>query len=151
MALADAGGVSVDANGRVTVLEDLDEAVTEATRLIRTRRRIEQTRTEMMGAYVRHLGCRWNFLLEYFGEPAGDRCGHCDNDRRSDQNADDSDGRHPFPRGSRVHHQVFGDGEVIGYAGRAILLEFDRVGYKRLDIGLVLDGDLLHPVDSGGS
>jgi ATP-dependent DNA helicase RecQ len=148
MALADAGGVTVDSDGRVAVLGDLDDAVTEASRLIRSRRQIEQTRTEMMGAYVRHLGCRWNFLLEYFGEPAGERCGHCDNDRRSDDNADDSDGRHPFPRGSRVHHQVFGDGEVIGYAGRAILLEFERVGYKRLDIGLVLDGDLLHAVDS---
>jgi ATP-dependent DNA helicase RecQ len=148
MALADAGGVSVAADGRVAVLGDLDDAVTAAARLIRRRRQIEQTRTEMMGAYVRHLGCRWNFLLEYFGEPAGDRCGHCDNDRRSGDNADDTDGRHPFPRGSRVHHQVFGDGDVIGYAGRAILLEFDRVGYKRLDIGLVLDGDLLHEVDS---
>jgi ATP-dependent DNA helicase RecQ len=151
MALADAGGVSIDAEGRVVVLGDLDEAVAEAARLIRRRRQIEQTRTEMMGAYVRHLGCRWNFLLEYFGEPAGERCGHCDNDRRSGDNADDSDGRHPFPRGSHVHHQVFGDGEVIGYAGRAILLEFERVGYKRLDIGLVLDGDLLHPVEGGGS
>jgi ATP-dependent DNA helicase RecQ len=148
MALADAGGLTIDADGSIAVLGDLDDAVTEATRLIRTRRQIEQTRTEMMGAYVRHLGCRWNFLLEYFGEPAGERCGHCDNDRRSDENADDSDGRHPFPRGSRVHHQVFGDGEVIGYAGRAMLLEFDRVGYKRLDIGLVVDGDLLHAVDS---
>jgi hypothetical protein len=42
---------------------------------------------------------------------------------------------------------VFGEGEVIGYAGRGILLEFERVGYKRLDIGLVLDGNLLELVD----
>jgi ATP-dependent DNA helicase RecQ len=147
MALVDVGAVTLGADGDVAVRADLDDAVTEASKLIRTRRRIEETRTEMMGAYVRHLGCRWNFLLEYFGEPAGERCGHCDNDRRADQNADDTDGRHPFPRGSRVHHRVFGDGEVIGYAGRAILMEFDRVGYKRLDIGLVLDGGLLEAVD----
>jgi ATP-dependent DNA helicase RecQ len=48
----------------------------------------------MMGAYARHLGCRWKFLQEYFGEPAEERCGHCDNDRRAHDNADDA--RHPF-------------------------------------------------------
>ena len=47
--------------------------------------------------------------------------------------------------GIRVRHATFGDGEVIGYAGRGILLEFDRVGYKRLDVQLVLEGDLLEP------
>ena len=45
------------------------------------------------------------------------------------------------PRGSRVRHQVFGDGEVIGYAGHSILLAFDRAGYRRLDVGLVVGDD----------
>ena len=58
-----------------------------------------------------------------------------------------ADTKHPFPRGTRVRHAVFGNGEVIGYAGRGILLEFERVGYKRLDLQLVLDGDLLEPAD----
>jgi ATP-dependent DNA helicase RecQ len=84
-------------------------------------------------------------LLEYFGEPADERCGHCDNDRVAAANADDA--RRPIPRGSRVHHAVFGDGEVIGYAGRGILLEFDEVGYKRLDLQLVIDEDLLVATD----
>jgi ATP-dependent DNA helicase RecQ len=145
MALADAGGLTVDADGTIAVMGDLDDAVARAAGLIRTRRKFEETRTEMMGAYARHLECRWKFLLEYFGEPADERCGHCDNDRRANENADD--GRHPFPRGRRVRHRVFGDGEVIGYAGRGILLEFDRVGYKRLDIGLVIDGGLLELID----
>ena len=96
--------------------------------------------------YAEQPGCRWKFLLEYFGEPAEEQCGHCDNDRVARENADDR--KHPFPRGTRVRHATFGDGEVIGYAGRGILLEFDRVGYKRLDVQLVLEGDLLEPSDN---
>jgi hypothetical protein len=34
---------------------------------------------------------------------------------------------------------------VVGYVGSLILLEFDRAGYKRLDLGLVMDGGLLQP------
>jgi hypothetical protein len=36
---------------------------------------------------------------------------------------------------------------VVGYAGSRILVAFDRAGYKRLDLALVLDGDLLEPAD----
>lgn len=147
MALADAGGLRVDAKGRVDVVGDLHDAVSRATELVRERRKIERTRTDMMNAYAEHAGCRWKFVLEYFGEPTEERCGHCDNDRLMDADHDDSDGRHPFARGSRVRHRVFGDGDVIGYAGGGILLQFDRVGYKRLDVGLVLEGDLLQLVD----
>ncbi len=146
MALVDTGAVVVHADGTIAILEDLDAAGEKALELVRNRRRIERSRAEMMGAYAAQAGCRWKFLLEYLGEPADERCGHCDNDRIAAENADDS--KHPFPRGSRVRHAVFGEGEVIGYAGRGILLEFDGLGYKRLDLQLVLDGDLLEPADS---
>jgi ATP-dependent DNA helicase RecQ len=96
-----------------------------------------------MEAYAEHLGCRWKYLLEYFGEPAPERCGHCDNDERAHATADTEQGERPFPRGSRVGHRVFGEGEVIGYAGSRILVAFDRAGYKRLDLGLVMDRQLL--------
>jgi ATP-dependent DNA helicase RecQ len=145
MALADVDGLTVDAEGSIAVVDELADAVARASALIGARRTVERSRTEMMGAYAETVGCRWNFLLEYFGEPAAERCGHCDNDHLVDANADDTE--HPFPRGTRVSHGTFGDGEVIGYAGRAMLLEFDRVGYKRLDLGLVLEGDLLAPAD----
>jgi hypothetical protein len=36
---------------------------------------------------------------------------------------------------------------VVGYVGSRILLEFDRAGYKRLDLGLVRDGGLLEPAE----
>jgi ATP-dependent DNA helicase RecQ len=147
MTLVDVGGLTVDADGRIAVVGDVDDLVSKATELVRERRAIERTRTETMGAYAGHGGCRWQFLLEYFGEPTEARCGHCDNDRQAAADEEDDPTKHPFPRGSRVRHAVFGDGKVIGYAGRGILLDFDRVGYKRLDIRLVIEGDLLEAAD----
>jgi ATP-dependent DNA helicase RecQ len=146
MALADVGGVTVEADGRVIVTGDIEDAATKAAALVRERRAIERTRVDSMEAYAEHLGCRWEFLLEYFGEAAAQRCGHCDNDRRA-QAADADVVEIPFPRGSRVRHHVFGEGVVVGYVGSLILLEFDRAGYKRLDLGLVMDGGLLQPSD----
>ena len=146
MALADAGRVTVDAEGVVTITGDITDAVAEAEGLVRTRRAAERMRTENIAAYAHEVGCRWRFLLGYFGEPTDERCGHCDNDQRPDEAADETDGWRPFARGSRVRHPVFGEGEVIGYAGNRILLAFDQAGYKRLDLGPVTDGDLLEEV-----
>ena len=146
MALADAGRVTVDAEGVVTVMGDMTDAVTEADKLVRTRRAVERARTETMEAYAHEVGCRWRFLLEYFGEPAEERCGHCDNDHRADAATNEPEESRPFARGSRVRHPVFGEGEVIGYAGNRILLAFDQGGYKRLDLGLVTEDDLLEEV-----
>ena len=143
MTLSDVGALTLGADDDVAVASDLTEALRNSSDLVSTRRAVERTRVEMMGAYAEHLDCRWRFLLEYFGERADERCGHCDNDRRASRHADDHDGRHPFPRGTRVRHGVFGSGEVVGYAGRNILVDFDRVGYKRLDVELVLGGELL--------
>jgi ATP-dependent DNA helicase RecQ len=145
MALADVGGVTVEADGRVIVTGDIEGAATMAAKLVRERRAIERTRVDSMEAYAEHLGCRWQFLLEYFGEAAATRCGHCDNDGRAQAAAADDVLERPFARGSRVRHHVFGEGVVVGYIGSLILLEFDRAGYKRLDLGLVMDGGLLLP------
>jgi ATP-dependent DNA helicase RecQ len=149
MTLADVQAVTVAADGRITVTGDLNEAVTKAVELVARRRSIERSRIETMQGFAEHLQCRWRFLLEYFGEPAADYCGHCDNDERAEANRDDRQGPRPFPRGSRVRHRVFGEGEVVGYAGSRILLAFDTAGYKRLDLGLVLDRDLLEMVGVG--
>ena len=114
---------------------------------MRTRRTVERARTATMEAYAHEVGCRWRFLLDYFGEPAKERCGHCDNDQRDDAAMREADGSRPFARGSRVRHPVFGEGEVVGYAGNRILLTFDEAGYKRLDLGLVAEGDVLEEVN----
>jgi ATP-dependent DNA helicase RecQ len=149
LALADANGVAIDADWRVTVTGDLDEAVVRAVEMIDDRRVIERTRTETMGAYAEYHACRWKFLLEYFGEPAPDRCGHCDNDELAAAIADEARAPHPFPRGSRIRHPVFGKGDIVGYTGSRVLIAFDSAGYKSLDLGLVRDGGLLEQVDDG--
>ncbi|HEX3540605.1 MAG TPA: RecQ family ATP-dependent DNA helicase [Acidimicrobiales bacterium] len=142
----DADGAAVGAGRSVSVARDLDEAVAGAAEIIARRRAIERSRIEAMEAYRETVGCRWKFVLEYFGERAADRCGHCDNDERADDRAAEDDAApRPFARGSRVRHAVFGEGEVVGYAGPRILLAFDTHGYKRLDVGLVMDGGLLEP------
>jgi len=38
------------------------------------------------------------------------------------------------------------DGEVVGYAGRRILVTFGSPGYKRLDVDLVAEGNVLDTV-----
>jgi ATP-dependent DNA helicase RecQ len=144
LALADTGQVAVDASGRVQAGPDLEAAVARAWETITTRRQIERTRTETMQAYAEHLECRRRFLLEYFGEPAAERCGNCDNDDREAAHQADEPSPAPFPRGARVNHRIFGDGEVIGYAAKRILVAFDHAGYRRLDIDLVAEGDLMH-------
>jgi ATP-dependent DNA helicase RecQ len=143
MALADAGGVELDPDGTLHVTGSISVSAAEASELVRARRAVERARVDAMEAYAEHRGCRWKFVLEYFGEPAADRCGHCDNDERSEANSDESHPERPFLRGSRVQHALFGEGEVIGYVGSSILIAFDRVGYKRLDLGLVAEGHLL--------
>ena len=143
MALADAGGVALEPDGTLHVTGSTSRAAEEASELVVARRAMERTRVDTMEAYAEHRGCRWKFMLEYFGEPAADRCGHCDNDERAEANSDESHPGRPFERGSRVRHHVFGDGEVLGYVGSSILVAFDRAGYKRLDLGLVTEGHLL--------
>jgi ATP-dependent DNA helicase RecQ len=146
MALADAGGIIVRPDGDAIVTGDLTDAVKRATELIYLRRSVERSHIETMQAYADERGCRWNFLLEYLGETTSASCGHCDNDERADANSDSRHPERPFARGARVRHQVFGEGEVIGYAGSRILVDFDGAGYKRLDLALVNRDNLLEQV-----
>jgi ATP-dependent DNA helicase RecQ len=114
-----------------------------------TRRRVEQSRVEMMQAYAEARGCRRRLLLGYFGEQLDGRCGKCDQCRSSDgEEAADPAGRAPFELNARVTHTAWGDGQVLGYEGDVVTVFFDSVGYKTLDLDLVAAGGLLRP--SGG-
>ena len=145
LALRDAGALRVGARGMVTVTGDPSAAVDDAWADVQRRRAVERTRAETMEAYAEELGCRWRFLLEYFGEPAAEHCGHCDNcDRLGGTSACDGEPV-PFPRGSTVVHPVFGRGEIIGYTEGRVTVGFEGAGYKRLDLGLVAERGLLTP------
>ena len=146
MALADAGGIRVGSDGEVVVCGDLTEAVTAASYQVQARRAVERGRVEIMKQYAEHVGCRWNFLLGYFGEQAPTCCGHCDNDERNEANAGEAQGPRPFARGARVRHDVFGEGDVVGYVGSLILIAFDTAGYRRFDLNPVIGANVLKAV-----
>jgi ATP-dependent DNA helicase RecQ len=130
----------------VVVTGNLAEAVTAASDQVQARRAIESSRVEIMKQYAEHVGCRWNFLLGYFGEQAPTRCGHCDNDERNEANAGEAQGPRPFVRGARVRHDVFGEGDVVGYVGSRILIVFDTAGYRRFDLNPVIGANVLKAV-----
>ncbi|MDG9706132.1 ATP-dependent DNA helicase RecQ [Streptomyces sp. DH37] len=79
--LEEAGAVAAVPDGGLAPAGDLDprEAADRAAGLDRARRRLEQSRVEMMRGYAETTGCRRRFLLGYFGEEYEPPCGNCDN------------------------------------------------------------------------
>ncbi len=145
VALRDAGAVRIGGRGAVTVQGDPTAAVDVAWEDVSRRRAMERTRAETMEAYAEGTGCRWRFVLEYFGQAAPQPCGHCDNDERYGPRDVGAGEPVPYPRGALVVHPVFGPGEVIGYTDGRITVAFAKAGYKRLDLGLVAERGLLQP------
>jgi len=104
--------------------------------------RAERARLEAMIRYCELLSCRMQFLREYFGEPSGEPCDHCDNCRRpvavhaattaSPLFAQPSEeGAQRFASGCRVRHRSFGEGEVVRAEDDQIVVSFRR-GEKRI-------------------
>jgi ATP-dependent DNA helicase RecQ len=149
--LGTVGALTLDASGRIDAGEDLGADLDRALELIAQRRTIERTRVDTMAAYAETRGCRRQFILEYFGEPAEGPCGNCDNDDASapggGRDAAGANGRDdrekPFAHGTPVEHETFGPGQVVGYSGGDILVSFDDAGYRRLSLELVEEHDLL--------
>jgi ATP-dependent DNA helicase RecQ len=145
--LSGTGAITLDAAGTINLVSDLQEGLDAALSLVARRRQMERTRVDTMQAYAETLTCRRRFILEYFGEPCADACRNCDN---HESTLTASRREVPFPRGSRVEHSVFGPGQILGYAGEEVLISFAEAGYRRLDLGLVEENDLLR-LQEGGS
>jgi ATP-dependent DNA helicase RecQ len=86
--------------------------------------------------------CRRAFLLSYFGEDAPLRCGHCD---ICEAGAVAEPAEEPFPVGARVRHPKWGEATVQRYEDDRVVVLFDSVGYKALDLEAVAANDLLAP------
>jgi ATP-dependent DNA helicase RecQ len=165
--LAELARVSGLTTRRVSVLicalEDLD-AIVHDGRKVRLRRLLrgtelqdfvrgfdalyaaEQERLRAIVQYGETGMCRMQFLREYFGEPAGEPCAHCDNCRRplrahaiikpapSLRAAVALEDRttSPFAPGRRVEHPAFGLGEVIRAEDEQIIVAFVRHGERRI-------------------
>jgi ATP-dependent DNA helicase RecQ len=147
--LEQANALRFDSRNRVRPTSSITtgEAVAEAIALAETRRRVEQSRLEMMREYGETLGCRRQFLLAYFGQDLPHPCGHCDtcaSGTAYQQDYDSSDS--PFPLDSRVTHPKFGKGVILRFEGDRIIVRFDEVGYRTLSLQAVRDHCLLEPV-----
>ena len=140
--LDDVGAVDVLATGEVSASDRVGEvdAVEEAAAAEERRREFERSRLEMMRAYAEARDCRRGFLLNYFGERFEPPCGNCDN---CEAGLVAGSTREPFPLGARVAHAEWGDGAVQRYEGDKMVVLFDDVGYKTLDVGIVVERDLL--------
>jgi ATP-dependent DNA helicase RecQ len=118
----------------------------------------DRERLDLMMRYAETTFCRTRFLREYFGEPSGSDCGHCDNCRyKAERHAQSSqaeatpaaeDGavaaklmpqaiggqttRRLFHIGDRVRHRRFGTGQVIEISGENLTVDFGREGCKQI-------------------
>ncbi len=111
----------------------------------------ERTRREMMSRYLASSDCRWRIILGYLGQPTDERCGNCDNcgeGRAGDHAGVAGAGARAFALGSRVVHQSWGEGQVIGYEDDTVTVLFDEGGYRTLSVELVDENGLLVPAPS---
>lgn len=146
--LEEVGVVETLATGEVVALEaapDLAKATREVMQAQENQQHFERSRLEMMRGYAEVRDCRREYILNYFGEKREEPCGHCDN-CEAGITIDDKDNFQPYPLESRVRHKSWGEGTVMRYENDKVVILFDQVGYKTLEIGMALLEKLLQRV-----
>jgi len=142
--LEDVGAVEVRPDGQVAPLEDFGPGkVIEAAQVQEDREAFDRSRIDMMRAYAELSGaCRREFLLSFFGEATNGPCGNCDLcEAGAVHRATDV----PFPVGARVRHPKWGEATVQRYEDDRVVVLFDAVGYKALDLAAFTENELLKP------
>ncbi|MFF2268349.1 RecQ family ATP-dependent DNA helicase [Cellulosimicrobium cellulans] len=118
-----------------------------AHELAEARRRVDDSRLQMMRAYAETTQCRRQFLLAYLGEDLPEPCGRCDTcwaGTAAERSADDRSA--PWSTGTTVQHPEFGAGTVMGYEGDdRVTVLFETHGYRTLSLDAVAEQDLLTP------
>ena len=140
--LADLGAATWQADGSVhwTGTMTVAAALAASETLTEREDEVERTRLTMMRRYADHTACRRSFLLAYFGQDYPGPCGNCDNDltRAQAPRADV-----PFPVGTRVMSDRWGEGTVQHYDGDSVTVLFDEHGYRELYLPVTLERRLL--------
>ena len=126
-------------------LADPDEAARKAVRAQERQADLERSRCQMMRGYAELRDCRRKYILNYFGEKLEAPCGSCDNCAAGV--VADAPRAEPFPLGTRVAHERWGEGLVQRYEADKVVVLFDEVGYKTLDAELVAERGLVTPID----
>ncbi|WP_454728421.1 RecQ family ATP-dependent DNA helicase [Cellulosimicrobium protaetiae] len=118
-----------------------------AHELAEARRRVDDSRLQMMRAYAETTQCRRQFLLAYLGEDLPEPCGRCDTcwaGTATERSADDRSA--PWSTGTTVQHPEFGAGTVMGYEGDdRVTVLFETHGYRTLSLDAVAEQGLLTP------
>jgi ATP-dependent DNA helicase RecQ len=132
-------------------VEQLDDdglaaAIDDAAIAEEQRESFDRSRVEMMRSYAEHDGCRRAFVLGYFGEDYEPPCGNCDWCEEHADEPVESEPEDGLDVGVRVRHVEWGEGTVAGREPDQLTVVFDSVGYRTLDVGLVLDRGLLEQV-----
>lgn len=142
-----AGAIEVTGEGDLCRSSDgpaPEAATARAVELDDARRRIDESRIDMMRAYAETTGCRRRFLLEYFGEPREGTCEACDTCRAGVAEPDSGAGEEgPFAMHAKVRHSAWGTGMVMSRQSDRITVLFDEVGYRTLSLEAVERDDLL--------
>jgi ATP-dependent DNA helicase RecQ len=144
--LEEVGAVDVLPDGEVAPSADgpgRQAAIEAAADVELNRRAFDRSRVDMMRAYAETDTCRRGFVLSYFGEPVDGPCGHCDTCDAGRAQAAAAPEDVPFPVGTRVAHDEWGEGVVQRYDDEAVVVLFDDVGYKTLALAVVLERALL--------
>ncbi|HET9125227.1 MAG TPA: RecQ family ATP-dependent DNA helicase [Solirubrobacteraceae bacterium] len=154
--LQDADAVEVAGDGRIRATAtgpELESAVRAAAEAEQDRREFDRSRVEMMRAYADRRGCRRSFLLAYFGEEYEPPCGNCDNCDAGRSGAGGAEPDAPFAEqepgfsvGDRVAHEEWGEGQVLELEGNRVTVVFDSVGYRTLELSIVVERGLLQRV-----
>jgi len=142
--LEETGWLQIGDDGEVRRAPDgptLEAAVQEGVRESGQRREFDKTRLAMMRSYAETQGCRRDHILSYFGEEHEVPCYYCDNCDAGLVKPDDA--IRPFPIGAPVTHKSWGAGEVQRYDRDRVVVLFESVGYRTLDLGLVEEEGLL--------
>jgi ATP-dependent DNA helicase RecQ len=145
--LEEAGWLEIGGAGEVRRAHGgptLEDAVQLGVRESGERREFDKTRLAMMRAYAETQGCRRDHILSYFGEEHEVPCYFCDNCDAGLVKPDDT--TRPFPIGAAVTHKSWGPGEVQRYDRDRVVVLFESVGYRTLDLGLVEEEGLLEAV-----
>jgi RecQ family ATP-dependent DNA helicase len=146
--LQNAEAVEVSARGELRYAEDgpaPEQAIADAMEFDESRRRVDDSRIDMMRGYAETIGCRRRYLLEYFGEPHAQTCGNCDNCVAGTVKTVSADT--PYPVRSQVVHASWGPGTVMREEPDRITILFAEIGYKTLSLEAVQRESLLTLVD----
>jgi ATP-dependent DNA helicase RecQ len=129
---------------------EVADAVAAAAEVAEARKRIDQSRIEMMRGYAETLGCRREYLLGYFGESYPASCDGCDacaaggpaaTAAAAPGGAVPDPG--PYALNTRVRHVEWGEGVVMREEPDRVTVLFEDVGYRTLSLATVEEQDLL--------